>query len=45
MSASVVALEEVDVNVMGVEVWISPRLDAVAEKLENPGTTLRLCQS
>ena len=45
MSASVVALEEAEVVVMGVEVWVSPRLDAVADRLENWGTRLRLWQS
>ena len=45
MGASVVALDEVEDIVMGVEVWISSKLVAVADRLENRGAMLRLCQS
>ena len=43
MSASVVALEEVEDIVMGVEVWISSKLDAMADSLMNRTAWLRLC--
>ena len=45
VSASVVALEEVEDIVMGVEVCISSKLDAMADPLKNWGAWLRLCLS
>ena len=45
VGASVVALEEVEDIVTGVEVWISSKLVAVADRLENRGAMSRLCQS
>lgn len=44
MSASVVVLEVEDI-VMDVEVWISSKLDAVADPLKNRAAWLRLCLS
>ena len=44
MSASVVALEVEDM-VMGVEVWMSSEVNAMADALRNWGAWLRLCLS